>query len=102
MAQIAKAMKEAAIIYNALPRVKILAQQVANRMEQQQCLLANEFGGIDIRPLKHVIVVNNPNLLMIVEPYFDPVLEVRTLNIEFMQKNDYINFRKFNKLTGAH
>ena len=88
--------------YGLLPVVADYAQKVANRMEQQQCLLANDFGGIDIRPLKHVIVINNPNLLLIVEPYFDPVLEVRKLKIEFMQKNDYINFRKFNKLTGAH
>lgn len=90
---------------NALKIINIAyqrAQHFANSSESQQCLLKNEFGGVDIKPLKSVQVVNNPNLVGIVSPYYDPLSNQRTSESQWMQTNDYLALHKFNKLTGKH
>lgn len=78
------------------------AQHFANTGECQQCILTNDFGGVDIKPIKSVQVVSNPNLIGIVSPYFNPLSNQRTSDSQWMQPNDYLALHKYNKLTGKH
>lgn len=49
------------------PKVR-WAHQVADLTGEDQAILTNMFGSYDIKPVRAVVVINNPNLMMIIEP----------------------------------
>ncbi len=51
------------------PKVR-WAQQIADKTHEQQALIRNPFGGIDIKRMSAVNLMN-PNLLEIIEPKQD-------------------------------
>jgi predicted SnoaL-like aldol condensation-catalyzing enzyme len=82
--------------------VDYYAQHMANVTDSQRCMVKNDMGGIDIKPLRIVEVVNNPDLIGIVSPYYDPLSNQRTSDSQWMRPTDYLELHKFNKLTGKH
>jgi hypothetical protein len=86
-------------IFNSMSRkhkniVNYYAQHVANASETQVCMVRNDFGGIDIKPLKITLVVSNPNLVGIVSPYYDPLSNARKSGVEWMDKSDLLTLNR--------
>lgn len=75
------------------PKVR-WAQHIANVSESQQCMVTNYLGGVDIKPVDAVVLVHNPDLLLIVEPYYDPLSNPRKSKSEWMDRDSYLELHR--------